>query len=145
MEGRRSRIVVTVYRPDRRGDRLGGVRSDRGADRGLDLLALPDPPRNLAQVPGRGQHPVGETRKLPAWDAGERSSRLLDAQLLLRAAYPWDSRHDSREYSSERTVVLLPQLPALPGLFAAAVSGGEDRYRRAGRGSAGSALSCVRG
>src|SRR5687768_16021812 len=105
MEGRRSRIVVTVYRSDRRGDRLGRLRSDRGADRGLDLLALPDPPRDLAQGPGRGQHPVGETRELPTWNAGERPAAPLDAELLLRAPYPRDSGYGPRKYSSKGSLV----------------------------------------
>src|SRR5262249_1204451 len=118
LAGRRSRIVDPVHRSDRRGDRVGWVRRNSCPDRYLDVLARKGPPRRVARPrPSGCGRPMGKTWLPPARRRGERPPHLAIAECFLRARVDRPSRYLAWRSHPTRTLVLLPRLLTISGIF----------------------------
>src|SRR5687767_6970289 len=136
---RRPRCLGALYEALGPGNRLGGLRLDRGPGRPLDLLAWGCPPRSLAEAAGPRRRPVGKARVPSPVD----SPGVPPHWKVTRGVLPPDLGGDPRPVAGPpfqaRSALLLRQLCALWRVHEAAGTGRTNRCNRARRRSRGAA------
>src|SRR6185369_7711041 len=115
---RRPRSLDPAYGADRRGDRLGGIRPERGTHRHLDLLARQGAARRLAPSRNaRDRRAMGQTRFPAARRHRERPPSLPNAQRVLRLSPAGGGGHPPRTHYPPGAIGILPLLRAVSGFL----------------------------